>query len=458
MNPKEDKQLQKREYLLNGNLWKVTVSIAMPVVLYNLCNYLYGIYDMLLVQTAGIGDAADIIVLDQIKNMISTVGGALASGGGIIIAARFGARKLARARSYANTLFTLALVVAAVTLLLIPFGEPFLRLFKTDPTTIENAMGYYNVQILTLCVTTVNSAMIAIQKSKGDTVRLLQMNLAVIVVKLGLTTLFAFGPFDNVTSTWLAAATLTAQLCMFVIGLRLCLRRDDVLRVQLKELNLDKHQVLQIVHLAIPVFAGNFLFSFGKVYINTLATGHYGKLCVGALGISNTIAGLITTITNSLSDSGSVIVSQNLGNRNVERIRSFFKVNLLYTTAIGLLGTVVLFSFRAPIAAFFAPHDELYQEMIVNIVAWECLDVLFMGFSGVSGAVFNGMGRTKMSMLISMVRLFVLRIPVLLFLMHVVGMDYTACGVTMFVSNVVSGVMGLVMVTVFLHRFRLPEA
>ena len=69
----EQKQLKRREYLLNGNMWKVVLSISLPMVFYNLCNYFYGIYDMMLVQSAGIGDAADIVVLDQIKNMISTI-------------------------------------------------------------------------------------------------------------------------------------------------------------------------------------------------------------------------------------------------------------------------------------------------------------------------------------------------------------------------------------------------
>lgn len=454
MNANEQKQLRKREYLLEGNLWKVTVSVALPVVFYNLCNYLYGIYDMLFVQSANIGDAADIIVLDQIKNMISTVGGALAAGGGIIIARRFGARQIEEAKKYANTLFSLALAVALATLLFIPFGEPFLKLFKTDQTTIDNAMGYYNVQIMTLVITTINSTMIAIEKAKGETVRLLGLNLVVIVLKVGLTTLFAFGPFENVTSTWLAVSTLIAQLFLFFMGLGLCFREDNVLRIRVKEWNFRRYEVAGIVSLALPVFVGNFLFSFGKVYVNAVATEHYGKMCVGALGISNTIAGLLPTITSSLADSGSVIVSQNFGNKNGSRIRKFFKVDLTYTTVVCLLGTAVLFWLREPIAVFFAPNDTLYQKMIVAIFSWECLDILFMGFSHVSSAVFNGVGKTKYTMLFSLLRLFAYRIPILLFLMHIVQMNYTACGVAMFASNTISGVVDVLVVAIFLSRFK----
>ncbi|MBP3579544.1 MAG: MATE family efflux transporter, partial [Lachnospiraceae bacterium] len=203
----EEKQLKRREYLLNGNMWKVVLSIALPMVFYNLCNYFYGIYDMMLVQSAGIGDAADIVVLDQIKNMISTIGGALATGGGIMVARRYGAKELTSARLYANTLFSMAMVVALVTLVLIPAGVPFLQLFNTDPTIIENSIGYYNVQIMTLVITTMNSAMISMEKAKGNTKQLLLLNLGVIFIKVSLTTLFVYGPFENVTNTWLAVST-----------------------------------------------------------------------------------------------------------------------------------------------------------------------------------------------------------------------------------------------------------
>lgn len=451
---KEQKQLKRREYLLSGNMWKVVISVALPMVFYNLCNYLYGIYDMMVVQSANIGDAADIVVLDQIKNMISTIGSALATGGGILVARRYGEGKADEARKCANTLFAMAMVVAVVTLIFIPLGEPFLKLFKTDQSIIDNSLGYYNVQIITLLVTTMNSTMISLEKAKGDTVHLLCLNLVVIVLKVSLTTLFVYGPFENVTNTWLAMSTLIAQLFLFFAGLFLCFRKKNILRIRIRDLNFRPFEVVNIIKLAVPVFVGSFLFSFGKVYVNAVATEMYGKMCVGALGISNTIAGLLANINNSFADSGSVIVSQNYGNKNGARIKKLFKVNFIYVTTLCAIGTVVLFALKEPIAQFFAPGDSLYQEMIVNIFTWECLDLVFIGFGGISNALFNGFGKTNITMVFSMLRLFAYRIPVLLFLMYVVGMDYTACGIAMFGSNFLSGGIEIIFAGVFNGRMK----
>ena len=65
-NVKNEKAIRKREVILNGNLWTSILIIGLPILFYNLCNYLYGIYDMMVVQSAHIGEAADIVVLDQI--------------------------------------------------------------------------------------------------------------------------------------------------------------------------------------------------------------------------------------------------------------------------------------------------------------------------------------------------------------------------------------------------------
>ena len=126
---KEERQLKKRDMILNDKMLKTILYIALPIVFYNLCNYLYGIYDMMIVQVADIGDAADVVVLDQIKNMIQTIGGAIATGGGILIAKKIGENNIDSARRSANTVFSIAHIIAGITVLFIPFAVPFLKLF-----------------------------------------------------------------------------------------------------------------------------------------------------------------------------------------------------------------------------------------------------------------------------------------------------------------------------------------
>jgi len=438
---KEERQLKKRDMILNDKMLKTILYIALPIVFYNLCNYLYGIYDMMIVQVADIGDAADVVVLDQIKNMIQTIGGAIATGGGILIAKKIGENNIDSARRSANTVFSIALIIAGITLLFIPFAVPFLKLLKTDKTTIDNALGYFDVQMINLFIITLNSVFIAFEKSKGNTFRIFILNIGVIIIKIGLSTLFAYGPFDNVTITWLAVATMVAQLFMMVIMLVLAILPSNILRITPKSLNLDKSNVMVIIKLSLPVFIGRFLFHFGKVYLNSIASAHYGKQVVGALGISNTMAGLPTNIINSFEDGGSTIVSQNYGNQNGKRILKFYLCNMLLVEAVSLVFMTALFISRSSVAGFFAGSDEDYRVIISNIFKWECLDIAFTGLSGASNALFYGFGKTKITSFMSMLNLFGFRLPTIMLLMYVVDMNYEACGIAMFVSNTLAGII-----------------
>lgn len=447
-----DKQAKRRDKILNGKMLNVILYIAIPLMFYNLCNYLYGIFDMMLVQKSGIGDAADIVVLDQIKNMLSTIGASIAAGGGIITARFYGEGNLKKARKSANTLFTAALIVAIVTLIFIPFGKPLLILLNTDKTTIANAMGYYYVQIVVLAITTMNSTFIAIEKAKGNTKLLFNLNIMVIILKIALTLFFIYGPFENVTMTWIAVATMIAQSSMFIVGISLCFWKNNVLRIRLKDFNLNKELIGWILKLSIPIFVGRFLFNFGKVYVNSIALAKYGKMCVGALGISNTIAGLLSNIINSFEDGTSTIISQNYGNKNGKRIRSAFLNNLMVLVIISILGTILLIVLQNPIASFFAPGDAEYQEMIINIVKYERLDIIFMGVQGAATAVFYGFGKTRITMALSMSTLFLFRIPALLIMMHLLNINYEACGIAMLFSNMMVGSIAIALASYFIFN------
>ena len=449
---KEMRQYKKRDMILNGNIYKTILVIALPILFYNVCNYFYGIYDMMIVEVANIGDAADVVVLDQIKNMIQTLGGAIATGGGILIARKIGENDIDGARVSSNTLFTMALIIAGLTLLFIPFAVPFLELLKTDKTTIENALGYFDVQMINLFIMTLNVVFIAIEKSKGNTLRIFILNIGVIIIKIGLTTLFAFGPFENVTITWLAIATMIAQSFMMIVMIFLSISKTNILRLTPRQLNLKKQYVLSIIKLSLPVFIGRFLFHFGKVYLNSIATVTYGKQVVGALGISNTMAGLPTNMINSFEDGGSTIVGQNYGNGNGKRIKQFYIINMIMVATMSLIAVITLFLLKSNVASFFSGDDLEYRKIIVEIFKWEILDVFFTGIAGASNAIFYGFGKTRITSIMSMVNLFAFRLPTIMFLMYVVKMNYEACGIAMFVSNTLAGIITFTLCLIFMIK------
>lgn len=449
---KLQKELKRRDTILNGNVIKTVLIICLPLLFYNLCNYFYGIYDMVIVEAANLGEAADVVVLDQIKNMISTISTAIATGGAILVSRLYGEGRMDRCKRCANAFFAIGFIIAILTLLFIPIGKPFLRLLRTDESTIANAFNYYVVQMITLAIITINSVLIAIEKSKGNTFKIFIFNIGVIVIKITLSTIFAYGNIKGVNVTWLACATLIAQMFLFISLIICAVIKNNILRIEIKSLNLNKHDCINIIKLALPVFLGSFLFHFGKVYINSEATVNYSKQVVGALGISNVMAGLLSTTSNSFEDGTAAIISQNNGAKNGERIKKIFFANAIIITIICLIGTISLFLLKQNIASFFAKDNLEYKNQIVNIFKWECLDIVFMGFISIGYTAFYGFGKTKITMILSTMTLFAYRIPILMILMHVVKYNYESCGIAMFGSNMISGTITLILSFIFINK------
>src|SRR5574344_1795803 len=123
------KELKRRDFIVNGNLWKVVFVLMLPLFLYTIFNYVYSIIDT--IMCAGISKEAVNAVgaLAQVTNMISALGAGLASGGSIMIAREIGKKDYARAQKLASTVFAYVAVIALLTCaIVIPLSEPLLRM------------------------------------------------------------------------------------------------------------------------------------------------------------------------------------------------------------------------------------------------------------------------------------------------------------------------------------------
>ncbi len=454
----QTKEELKRERILKGNLWRVIFSIALPLVLYNFINYLYGVYDLIIVSKRGIGSVDSVAILDQIKGMISTFGGAVAVGGSIIIARKVGSGDLENARKSSNTLFFFSLIVGlAVILIFIPFGIPFLEILNTPKEIIDSSIGYFYVQMISVAVVIINNVFIGVEKSRGNTQRLFLLNIIVVIIKVSLTTIFAY-LVPNVTQTYIALATLIAQSILMIFGLVILFLPSNILAISFKYFSLKKELLWPIISLSLPIFVGKFLFSFGKVFVNSQASVVYGTVAVGALALSNTISGSVTNIMNSFEDAASTITSQNLGNKNIKRTFELFKKVMIIAVVIGIVGNILLIAFAKPISTFIIPETTkdylLKREMVIKINYFESFALSFLALETAAFGLLYGYGKTKITMTVSMLRLIAFRIPPLLFLMYIVKMDFVATGVAMGISNASSGILAFVCALYVIHNIK----
>lgn len=160
-----------------------------------------------------------------------------------------------------------------------------------------------------------NNVYIAIERARGNSKRILNLNMVVIGLKLALTALFVY--VLNCGINMISVATIISQTFLLAAACKNLNQKDNAFGFSLAAISLKPEVTRPMIALSIPVIVEKVAFSFGKVIVNSMST-IYTPLTVGALGISNNIGGFTTMPQNGFQEGGSAIISQNLGARRTK--------------------------------------------------------------------------------------------------------------------------------------------
>lgn len=460
----KEKDLIRRERVLNGNLVQAIISICAPIFLYNLFNSFYSVIDAVVVARIDPTSVSAVAMLSQIQHLLSSLGSGVAAGGGIIVARIFGAGDMEKARFNSNQVISLSTVIVILLLAIcLPLALPIMRLSGVPDELIAIGTGYFIVQILSLAFMFYNSVFMAMQKAKGNTKIMFWLNILAMVIKLGLSLLFIW-VLDKKDIMWVAIATMVGQATMFVILLFMMLERDNLLALNFSEFKLDLSMCKKIAAISFPIFLGKFIFSFGKVSINSMCKA-YGPLVVGALGVSNNVNGLATNPINSFEEGTSTIISQNLGAGNEKRALKTFRYSFFMATGLGIIGYILIrFILQDEIIGLYNQNELAegaaeFLQLIKSIHKYDSLSILALAVNSAVLGVLYGYGKTKMTMILNISRVFVFRIPILWYLQTFhkeIGAE--AAGLSMGISNICIAIASLACLGIFLWRIRSKKA
>lgn len=434
------KDAQKRQMILEGNLWKVILHIGLPLAMFQGLNQLFRILDSMMAAHISPLAVSAVAYLSQLALMISSVGSGLAMGSSIKISEAYGAGDYELVRKRVSSLFAMCVGIGVCLMMMIPFTSLFLKSVGTPEDFIIEGTLYFSITLIDIILLVFNTAYIAIERARGNASRILWLNLGSISVKLVLTAWFVYGLHMGIVM--LAVATVISDLvitgaCIYHI---FYCRRGEIFSFSIKSVAFNKEVMAPMISISIPIIVEKTTFQLGKVAINGMST-IYGSLIVGALGISNNIGGMTTNPQNGLQEAGAAIISQNLGAGNRKRtIETFYKLAII-NMAVGAIGYVLTTGFLSYIAALFAGGDAEFANLIQLTYHYEAAGLIPLGLFSAVMSLLYGYGYTKLTLLINFSRIFILRIPVLWVLQKFTDYGQESIGIVMMVSNIGTGVV-----------------
>lgn len=438
---KKDEQF--REFSLNGNMWKVVLRVGTPLALYQSLNQLFKILDTMMASHISSTSVSAVAYLSQINLFLSAVGGGLAVGAGIKISLAYGKGDYKMVRERVSSLYVMVFVLGALVLLgILPFNEQFLKMAGTPEELIVAGKQYFAVELITMVISFFNNVYIAVERARGNSGRILYLNMIVIVVKLSLTAFFVYVLSGDLVM--IAFASLLSQVSLFFFALINSRGKDDnAFGFSLKAAAMKKETALPMITGSVPVIVEKMAFSFGKIVVNSMSTV-YGALTVGALGVSNNIGGITTNPQNGFQEGTASIISQNIGAGQKKRALEAFKITMLVNIVIGLVFYFLTIYYLDFISGLFAGEDKGFQMLIEEVYRYEALGAVTLGINAAVLSLLYGLGKTKLTLAINFSRVFVFRIPVLWFLQKFTDFGSKSVGIVMMVSNISVGVVAVI--------------
>ncbi len=336
--------------------------------------------------TAAVGFATTIIFF-----FVSLCVG-LMIGGTALTARALGARNRDGARRVAASSLALIVVVTTVlSLAVLPFARPLLRLLGATGETLEVAHLYL---VIVLPATALLGAFMGLGgtlRAVGDAKRAMYLTLVFGLTTAILDPIFIFALDLGVTGA--ATVAVISRIVTVVFGLYAVIRVHGMLaRPSLAAVRTDLRPLAGI---ALPAVMTNIATPVGNGYV-TAAIAQFGDSAVAGWTIVSRLLPVAFAALFALSGAIGPILAQNFGARRFDRVRGALTDAVIFSAVYLVAISLVLFLARDGLVAVFQVDGEA-----ADLVIFFCSGIAtvygFMAGLFVSNAAFNNLGYPLLS-------------------------------------------------------------
>lgn len=435
-------QKDKTELILRGNLYRVLITLSIPIILNSLIQTLYNLVDGLWVSRLSSVHFAATALVWPVNFLFISIGVGLSIAGTSLLSQLTGADDLEGAKDYAAQLVVLSLICSILFTFLGYLTAPLIvRLMGGSGDLSHYGTVYLRITFLDLPFMFLFFNINSMMHAQGDTVTptVLAAISAVINIVLDPIFIFTFG-WGIAGAAW---ATLVSRALASVGGLMLLFGRRNRIRPDFRGFRFNRELIREIVQVALPSSIGQSGASLGFIVLNGFIAA-YGTATLAAYAMVNRITSLVMQPAMGMGQALTTIVGQNLGAGQLERVREAFYKAIKVSIIIGVVGCLILIAFDEPIITFFmqAKDDpEVIEHSLVYLV-YVSISMPLMGIFSVFSGLYQGTGNTQYSMAMEVGRLWFVRLPLILLLGRFTTWGSTGIWFSMSFSNLVICLFG----------------
>ena len=421
------------EFITNGNITDVIFKLSIPLMISNLIKTLYGITDGIYVARISSEDYAATSFTWPVLYLFIAVGLGVSVAATSLMSQRLGARKLKDCSIYAVHTLILTTVLGVIFSILGLITAPFIVRWMGAKGSFE-----YKSYIF-----------LAILNSQGRTKSMTIISTISSVTNVVIDPFFIFDnvlgiPGLNMGLAGAAWATVLSKVLLVVFAVRV-VKKESEIEVNFKNFKLDMGIIKHIFSIAIPASLGSSGEAIGFTVLNGFIQS-YGTTTLAAFSMGNRLSDIFNQGAIGIGMALTSITGQNIGAGKKERSKSIFKRANIIITFFSLASAIIILLFKDQLLSVFIKDRsdiELWRQAS-EYMYFSAIITFFMGYFSAINGFFQGVGKTKLTMYLSLARLWALRLPLIMILKSLTNLGSTGIWISMLVSNGLTVLIGFI--------------
>jgi putative MATE family efflux protein len=438
----------RKELILHGSIFKSIITLSLPLMLGNFVQTLYGLADAYWVGN-GMGELGD-IAFASISYVwpITFIFIALSIGLNVastsLISQAVGQDDYRSANRILGQYFSLAVVVGSIFSVIGYFLAPeLLRLMGAEGTLYDMSKDYLQVMFLELPLLFLYNVYRSSQESQGDTLSPTIILVFSVILNIVLDPIFIIVLDLGVKGAAMATVISRFAVSWYVVY-KLFSHKTRVF-VHVKDIRLDIPVMKNLLKIALPSSAGHTISALGFAIMNGFILS-YGADTVAAFGLGNRVTNLFMMPAFGVGGALSAFIGQNIGAKHFDRAKRSVLVAISFSFSLLVLGSIIVYFAKGMLITFFIPDSPSVFGLSMSYLNVLCfvfpLMAIFQGFLG----VFSGSGHTKYVLVLSMSRLWLLRIPMIILSKNFTNLGSDGIWYAMLLSNFIVCLIGYVII------------
>ncbi len=321
--------------MLNGPLLKNMLLFYFPLVLSSVLQALFNTADIAIVgRFCGSICVAAVGSTSSLVNLFLNLFIGLSTGASVCVAHAIGSKSERDTENAVHTAMCISIISGIlVSVLGFFFSSEMLKLMGTPNDILALSTKYLKIYFCGTLFNSIYNFGAAIFRSSGDTFKPLVILTAAGVLNVILNILFV--TIFKMDVDGVALATIISQFVSAVVIVIALMRKNDSCRLYLKKLKIHARSLKKVISLGLPSAFQSMLFSIANVSLQS-SINSFGSTVVSGASAAISIENFVYLFMNGFYHVTLNFAGQNMGAKNIKRIKKITVTALLCTLTIGL--------------------------------------------------------------------------------------------------------------------------